>query len=369
MKAKKIVALLLAVMMVFAFTACSNNQGNDGGTASGDKPYIAVVSKGFQHQFWQVVHKGAQAAADQYGVDITFEGPPSESDIGPQVDMLKSALAKNPSAICLAALDTDAVIEQLNQAKTKNIPVIGFDSGIPNAPEGTVAANASTDNYKAAEIAAEQLFASPEFIAALEKGTEADPVLIPVLSQDATSESIINRTAGFVDKLKSLIEEKDGFKDAVEVTGHTTFAKKAAGTPRVIIDVGVSATTGITDTTTTATQALSKPNVIAIYCSNNGTVDGLLAATNDGADFDKTNGKYKDILAVGFDSGKGQKNAVANGWFYGSVTQDPYSIGFKAVELAYKAYMGEQVSDVDTGAKWYNKDNINSEEIKDLLYD
>ena len=123
MKAKKIVALLLAVMMVFAFTACSNNQGNDGGTASGDKPYIAVVSKGFQHQFWQVVHKGAQAAADQYGVDITFEGPPSESDIGPQVDMLKSALAKNPSAICLAALDTDAVIEQLNQAKTKNIPV------------------------------------------------------------------------------------------------------------------------------------------------------------------------------------------------------------------------------------------------------
>ena len=64
-----------------------------------------------------------------------------------------------------------------------------------------------------------------------------------------------------------------------------------------------------------------------------------------------------------------QKAAVSSGIFLGSITQDPYNIGYLAVELAYKAYKGEKVADVDTGAKFYTKDNINNPEIKDLVYD
>ena len=74
-------------------------------TGSGDaKPYIAVVSKGEQHDFWQQVKLGAQDAAEKYGVDITFEGPASESDVQDQVEMLNNAMAKNPVAIALAVL-------------------------------------------------------------------------------------------------------------------------------------------------------------------------------------------------------------------------------------------------------------------------
>ena len=46
--------------------------------ASGETLQIAMVSKGFQHQFWQAVGLGAQNAADELGVEITFEGPESE---------------------------------------------------------------------------------------------------------------------------------------------------------------------------------------------------------------------------------------------------------------------------------------------------
>ena len=98
-------------------------------------------------------------------------------------------------------------------------------------------------------------------------------------------------------------------------------------------------------------------------------VTGFLNATNDGADLDKENGKYKDLTVAGFDAGKTQKTAVKNGWFLGSVTQDPYQIGYQAVDLAVKAAKGEKVSDVDTGAKWYNASNIDSPEIADLVYD
>ena len=76
-----------------------------------------------------------------------------------------------------------------------------------------------------------------------------------------------------------------------------------------------------------------------------------MSATSDGQDLNKENGKYKDIVVVGFDAGENQKNAVRNGWFYGSVTQDPYMIGYWAVELAVKAINGEEVPEiVDTDA-------------------
>ncbi len=44
-------------------------------TDSGAKPYIPVISKGFQHQFWQAVKLGSEQAAKDFNVDISFEGP------------------------------------------------------------------------------------------------------------------------------------------------------------------------------------------------------------------------------------------------------------------------------------------------------
>ena len=91
---------------------------------------IPVVSKGFQHQFWQAVKMGAEQAAEELGVSITFEGPETEDQIDKQLEMLQAALAKNPQAICLAALDSKAATPYLEQADAAGIPVIGFDSGV-----------------------------------------------------------------------------------------------------------------------------------------------------------------------------------------------------------------------------------------------
>ena len=51
------------------------------------------------------------------------------------------------------------------------------------------------------------------------------------------------------------------------------------------------------------------------------------------------------------------------------VTQDPVQIGYQAVKLAIAAAKGETVKDVDTGSKWYDAKNIDSDEIKALLYE
>ena len=362
---KKLSVVIVAlVLMSFVMPAFAGGQP-DGGTA-----YIPVVSKGEQHDFWQQVKLGANAAAEKLGVDITFEGPASESDVQDQVEMLNSAMAKNPVAIALAALNTDSVLDQLEELKRKGIPVIGFDSGVPNAPAGVIYANASTDNFNAAGLAAQKMF---EVISSdIENATAANPVKIIAMNQDAAGESLLSRGKGFRDTMVDLIISKTSMSASdIKVMGNPGYvdSNNPTGGDKVFIEMVVPASASATDSAAASTAVLNKvadENILGIFCSNEGTVKGLLAATNDGADMAS---KYKGLIAIGFDAGAAQKNAVREGFFLGSITQDPYSIGYLAVELAYKAYKGESVSDVDTGAKFYDKTNMDDADIKGLLYD
>jgi ribose transport system substrate-binding protein len=355
---KKILLLVLALTMVFAMSL----------SAFAANPYIGIVSKGFQHQFWQTVLMGSQDAAAEYGVDINFVGPASESEISVQIDMLNAELAKNPVAIALAALDTESVTEQLLAAKERGIPIIGFDSGVPNAPEGTIVSTASTDNEAAGALAAERMFPIPTVRAAIEAATPENPIILGIMSQDATSASVVGRTVGYLNRMWELVSTvKPG---EVAITGHDRYAKPAeSGNVAVELNILVPATTGIIDCQITA-QGMLQRNPVSIFCSNEATVAGILAATSDGQDLDRVNGRFKDVIVIGFDAGVNQKAAVRNGWFYGSVTQDPYMIGYLAVELAVKAMNGEKIDEiVDTGCQFYTVANMDHPKIAPLLYD
>ena len=363
---KKVTLILLALALVANFGFA--NGGSD--SADGDTPYIAVVSKGEQHDFWQQVKRGSNDAAADYGADVTFEGPPSESDVQIQVEMLNNAMAKAPVAIALAALDTTSVMDQLAELKSKGIPVVGFDSGVPNAPAGSIVANASTDNYAAAGLAAEKMF---EIIKAdIEAATAAAPVKIVVMNQDASGESLLSRGFGFRDNMVMLIDKNTGLsKSDIAVVGNPAYIASDSPTSgrKVFIEMIVPASAANTDAAASASAMLNKvadDNILGVFCSNEATVKGLLAATNDGADLGS---KYDGLVVIGYDAGAGQKNAVRQGLFVGSITQDPYSIGYKAVELAYKAWKGETVGDVDTGAKYYTSENMDDADIAPLLYD
>lgn len=364
MKRRAIVTILSIVLVALATMPAFANGETEGSV------FIPVVSKGLQHQFWQTVKAGSEAAAAELGIDITFEGPASEADIQDQVQMLQNAMAKNPNAIALAALDTNSVMDQLQEAIQRNIPIIGFDSGVPNAPAGAIYANASTDNYAAAGLAAEEMF---EVIKAdIEASSASSPVTIVVMNQDASGESLLSRGKGFRDRMIELIANESSLsRSDIKVSGNPAYIDSNSPTSgsRVIIDMVVPASPRTQDAVAAASAVFNRieaDNVVGMFCSNEGTVVGVLAATNDGADLAS---RYDDLILIGFDAGEAQKNAVRQQYFYGSITQDPYQIGYMAVELAYKAYMGESVGDVDTGAKFYNYMNMDQPDIAQLLYD
>jgi len=152
-----------------------------------DKVYIPLISKGFQHQFWQAVKIGADKAAAEFDVEVTFEGPDSESQVDRQIDMLSAALAKSPAAIGFAALDSQAAIPILKQAQKDGIPVVAFDSGVDSdIPVST----ATTDNLAAASLAADKM---AEAIGGSGQ--------VAVIAHDQTSRTGIDRRDGFVNRM------------------------------------------------------------------------------------------------------------------------------------------------------------------------
>ena len=350
---KKILTLVLALALVMGCFAA---------VAEG-KLYISVISKGEQHAFWQQVRKGCEDAAADYGVDMYYYGPPSESDIALQIEALNSELAKTPDAICLAALDTESVMAQCAEALSKNIPIVGFDSGVPGAPEGSIVSTVATDNAAAAGLAAEKFLEQDGFVDLLKSGTAEKPVVIGVLSQDANSMSVSYRTSGFAEKMTELAGEYN----TVSVEGHDKWAKPVDGAG-VIVQIAVGATAEMNDMVNAANSLLSMEGLAAVFCSNEGAANAFLAATSSGADLAE-GGAHGDLIVAGFDAGANQKNAVRQQWFIGAVSQNPYKIGYVSVENAVKAANGEAVEDVDTGAVWYNYENIDAEDVAPLVYD
>src|SRR3989442_5497416 len=160
-----------------------------GGGAPAAKPFIPMISKGFQHQFWQAVKQGAEKAAVQYNVTITFEGPENESQVDKQMEMLQAAINKKPQALCFAALDSKAAIPLLQKAKDQNIPVIGFDSGVDS---DIPLATAATDNIKAAAAAADKM---ASLIGMFGDGAS--------IAHDQTSRTGIDRVKGFPDQINA----------------------------------------------------------------------------------------------------------------------------------------------------------------------
>jgi ribose transport system substrate-binding protein len=292
-------------------------------TAFAQETYIPLISKGFQHQFWQAVKSGAEQAGKDYKVKVTFEGPETEAMVDKQIDMLSATLAKNPKAIGFAALDSKAAIPLLKKAQAAKIPIVAFDSGVDSDIPVTTA---TTDNKAAAALAADKM---AEFI-----GKAGD---VAVVAHDQTSRTGVDRRDGFVERMK-------------------------AAYPKVkIVSIQYGGGDHLKSTEITKSILQANPNLKGIFGTNEGSAIGVANGAKE---------MKRKLVIVGYDSGKQQKDAIRDGSMAGAITQNPVGIGYKTVEAAVKALKGEKLPKViDTGFFWYDKSNINDPKIAAVLYD
>lgn len=340
-KFTRILAILLAVALCsIAFVACDN--GKDDGT----KGTIAVVAKGETHAFWQAVKAGAEQAGKDYGYKVTFRGPTAESEeyVNAQREMVQAALnTKDIKAIVLATIGL-GFGDELTSAYDKGLPVVEFDSGlysngadITKGKDPTIG-GVATDNYAAAGVAAENFYAYLKSQNVLKNGYK-----VGIIQHDSTSTGI-DRAGGFKDKIVAL----------AKADGYT-------------IDVNVQVKANNAGEYKLGLTALNEWGAESIFMTNEGVVNEVYPEVSDNA------ATYKDILFCGFDAGTNQYNWMKDaGKSYallvGSVAQDSYSIGYKAVELAAKKLAGETVADVGIAGVWYNAANIDEQRDKNIFY-
>lgn len=388
MKIKKLVALGLCAAMVTSMTAApvfaaeeeateeeATEEATDAadpaaqfeGLKANDKYEFPMMVKSFQSTYWQAAVEGMQKAADELGVTFTAQGPNSESDIADQVNMINTAIAAKPVGMGLAACDTSSVTEALEKCAADGIPVVTFDTGVSDAPEGSVVAEVVTDNAQAGSVAAENMYAAIKDVIANAEGQ----VVIGEINQDATAQNIQLRGAGFINKMIELIKA-DG--KTVAVAGNEFYVNAAEGADAeeadadVVIQVAVPAQTTVELCSTEAQAILSKENCIAVFGSNQVAAEGVLAA-NANLNVLGSDAANGDVIGVGFDAGSIIKAAVADGTFLGAVTQSPLMMGYYAIYALTAAANGAEVEDVPTAGYWYDATNMEDESIAPNLYD
>ncbi len=335
-KFAKILALVLALVMCASLVAC-----NQSGTKT-----IAVIAKGETHAFWQAVKAGAVDAGKAAGYEVTFRGPTAESEeyVGSQREMVQAALNnKNVKAIVLATIGL-GFSDELVSAYNKKLPVVEFDSGLysnnADVTEGKdpVIGSVATDNKAAAAVVAENFYAYLKAQNVLVNGYK-----IGVIQHDSTSTGI-DRAEGFIEKIEELAKA-----DGITLSINRQVKANNPGEYKL----------GLT--------ALKDDGAQAIFMTNEGVVNEVFPEISDNA------ATYKDILFCGFDAGTNQYNWMKDaGKTYallvGSVAQDSYNIGYKAVEMAIAKLEGKEVTDVGIAGVWYNAENIDEQKDKNIFY-
>ena len=389
MKAKKVMALMLCAAMVTSMsataafaaeekedaateksadsTAAEDPTAQFDGLKANEAYVFPIMVKSFQSTYWDAAQEGMKKASEELGVTYKPQGPNSESDIADQVNMINTAIASNPVGLGLAACDTSSVTDALKTCAEKGIPVVTFDTGIADAPEGSVVCEVCTDNAQAGAVAAENMYNSIKDVV-----KDADgQVIIGEVNQDATAQNIQQRGTGFINKMIELLQA-DG--KTVAVSGNEFYVNAAEGADAdakdadVVIQVAVPAQTTVELCSTEAQAILSQENCIAVFGSNQVSAEGVLAANANlnvlGSD--PANG---DVVGVGFDAGSIIKAAVKDGTFIGAVTQSPLMMGYYAIYALTAAANGQELQDVPTDGYWYDATNMEDEDIAPNLYD
>ncbi|MGP9788878.1 ABC transporter substrate-binding protein [Roseinatronobacter sp. NSM] len=285
---------------------------------------IPLISKGFQHQFWQAVRAGAEQAGQEFGVRIVFEGPDNESQVDRQIDMLAAALANNPPAIGFAALDSQAAIPLLRQAQDAGIHVVAFDSGVASDIPVTTA---TTDNVAAAALAADKM---AELLGGSGK--------VAVVAHDQTSATGVDRRDGFLNRLS---EAHPGIE---------------------VVTVQYGGGDHLQSTEITKAILTANPDLGGMFGTNEGSAVGIVNGVREAA--------REGLVVIGYDSGSAQQGAIRDGLMAGAITQNPVGIGYETVRAALAAMNGEELPQIiDTGFFWYDATNMDEDQIQAVLYD
>jgi len=129
------VALVLAGCSSTGGKAAEQSAANAVSAGKADTPHItiAMVTHGAPGDtFWDIIRKGAQAAAAKDNVTLKYSSDP---DSGKQATLIQSAIDSKVDGIAVTLPAPEAIAPAVKKAIAAGIPVVAFNAGVGNYAE------------------------------------------------------------------------------------------------------------------------------------------------------------------------------------------------------------------------------------------
>ena len=299
---KKALSILLCLAMVLAMMAGCSSGDKKTAEASTDAYKIALITMDSIDQHWITLKEGAEKAAAELGVNLTFMAPNTKDD-ALQIEQVNNAVSAGNQAIIVAANGPDAISSALKEAAAAGVKIVYVDSPANVDAEATF----STDNKAA--------------------GTTAGKTMLDKLTEKGISSGkigIVNVNAATA----STVAREEGFRAAFEGTGfellETQYGEGDAAKSQAIAENYIT------------------QGVVGIFGCNEGSTNGAGNAVKAAG---------ADVVCVGFDKSDAILGLIEDGYILATMAQNPDVMGYEGVKAAVAALKGESLGGkvTDTG--------------------
>jgi ribose transport system substrate-binding protein len=319
---KRLLALVAVAALVGA--ACGGEEKGPGGEPAAEQPLDVVLIQGVAgDEFYITMDCGAQAAAEELGVNYSVQGP-NEFDPTEQIPIVEAVVARQPDAILIAPTERTALIAPLQAAQDAGITVVLVDTIVDDENIGV--SRIATDNVEGGRVAGEALV---ELI-----GGEGS---VFVNTTQPGVSTVEERQQGF----EEVIAEEPG----IEYLGAEFNNDDATRAAQI-----------------TSAVLAANPELAGIFATNLFSAEGAATALRDAE-------AQEQVQIVGFDASPGQVGQLEEGLVQSLVAQNPREIGRLGVETAVASIRGEDFeAQITTPLTVVNQDNLEDPEVRDTLY-
>lgn len=315
---RKILSLLLVgILLLFSMSGCSKE-------ADAGKAQVAFIVKSTESTFWKSVFAGARAAATEYNLNVTFNGPASEEDYKTQNEMVRQAMENGVDVIVFSAVDYNANAGIIDQAAQRGIKIVVIDSDVNS---GMVSCRIGTNNLQAGVKAAEAALAAEE-----------DELYIGIVNYDVNSANGQQRELGF----RQTVEQDPRVKNITTINVLSATEDARVGTKEMLLSD-------------------SRINVVVTF--NEWTSLGVGWAIRDLNRGDRTQ-------VVAFDSNVVSVGMLETGEVDALIVQNPYAMGYLGVETAAELINGQAGGPgvLDTATTIVTRENMYEPECQKILF-
>jgi len=300
---KKILTLVLALCLVI-LAGCGGGSQNSQPTQETSQEEtnsykITLIVKNLVNPMWLAVKEGAEAAAKEYGVELTVLAPLKADNNEEQIRQVEDAITKQADAIVLIPADSQGIIPAVEKANQAGIPVINVNTKVGGGVTETFVA---VENYDAASKVAE---------AVAEKLGQKGKVII--LEGKAGAQSAIDLKQGAVDTFAKY--------EGIEIVASQTANWNRAEAMQV-----------------TQNLLQAHPDVNAIFASNDEMAMGAVEAVDQA-------GLTGKIIIAGLDANQDALEAIKEGKMTLTCDKRGFEQGYVGVEAAVKVLNNEPVDD------------------------